>query len=188
MTTSEYFAKRLRKARKEKGFTQAQLGERLGITGSAISDWESTNSSPSLDRIEELGKILDRSPSWFFLRPGETAEGVGEEFLKVYSGLYKLEAFVEDTTEHLHTVHETVLGFLAATKEAAMGAMTEKVDGDLFYHKLSPRIGEERKESWRDFQSSAAEMLKEDGPFLLETIAKGLFLQHLMGRGVGRRV
>ncbi len=44
--------------RKQKGFTQAQLAEKLGITNRAVSKWETGNSIPDASLMLELCEIL----------------------------------------------------------------------------------------------------------------------------------
>ncbi len=44
--------------RKEKGLTQAQLGEMLHVTGKAVSKWELGQSAPGVDLLEKLADIL----------------------------------------------------------------------------------------------------------------------------------
>ena len=44
--------------RKEKGLTQEQLAEKLGVTNKAVSKWENGKSMPDLAIIQELCKIL----------------------------------------------------------------------------------------------------------------------------------
>lgn len=45
--------------RKEKGLTQKELGEKLYVTGKAISKWERGLSIPDIGILEELSKILE---------------------------------------------------------------------------------------------------------------------------------
>lgn len=44
--------------RQEKGMTQEELGERLGITNKTVSRWETGKYAPGIDALEELGKIF----------------------------------------------------------------------------------------------------------------------------------
>lgn len=44
--------------RKEKGLTQEQLGERLYVTGKAVSKWERGDSAPGVDLLEPLAREL----------------------------------------------------------------------------------------------------------------------------------
>ena len=55
MKTGQFIAQ----CRKEKGLTQFQLGERLGITDRAVSKWERGLSLPDASIMQELCDILD---------------------------------------------------------------------------------------------------------------------------------
>ena len=52
------FSKRLAKARKEKGFTQSSLAEKLNITDRAVSKWENGKALPDSAIMLELCSIL----------------------------------------------------------------------------------------------------------------------------------
>ncbi len=45
--------------RSEKGFSQAQLGEMLGVTNKAVSKWENGTTKPNTDLIPQIAKIFD---------------------------------------------------------------------------------------------------------------------------------
>ena len=45
--------------RKEKGLTQEQLGEKVYVTGKAVSKWERGDSAPGVDLLEPLARELD---------------------------------------------------------------------------------------------------------------------------------
>ncbi len=45
--------------RKEKGLTQAELGEKLRITNQAVSKWESGMTMPDIMLLPEIAKIFD---------------------------------------------------------------------------------------------------------------------------------
>ena len=49
---------RLRDARLQLGLSQAEVGERLGVTGAAIGHYETGVSRPSPDRAAQLVKLL----------------------------------------------------------------------------------------------------------------------------------
>lgn len=49
--------------RKEKGITQQQLADMLGVTNKAVSKWENGKSMPDIGIIPELCKVLDISIS-----------------------------------------------------------------------------------------------------------------------------
>ena len=44
--------------RKEQGLTQEQLGEKLYVTGKAVSKWERGVSAPGIDLLEPLARVL----------------------------------------------------------------------------------------------------------------------------------
>ena len=50
------FNEKLLELRKEKGLSQEELGEKLGVTRQTVSKWELGNTSPKLD---DLMKICD---------------------------------------------------------------------------------------------------------------------------------
>lgn len=52
------FGNRLCRLRTEAGLSQAQLGEKLGVTNKAISKWENGQTQPGLDAIRKLSEAL----------------------------------------------------------------------------------------------------------------------------------
>ena len=74
--------------RKEKGFTQEQLAEQLGVTNKAVSKWETGKSMPDIGIIQGLCNILGISVTT--LLNGE--ENKEEEIvLKLLWGIEKLK-------------------------------------------------------------------------------------------------
>jgi Zn-dependent peptidase ImmA (M78 family)/DNA-binding XRE family transcriptional regulator len=59
---------RIRRARIKKGFSQAQLGDMLEKTQTAVSYWEAGRRSPDLDDIVELADVLGVEVGYFFER------------------------------------------------------------------------------------------------------------------------
>lgn len=48
----------LKKARKARGFTQAELASRLGVTGSAVGQWEQGRTTPGWRQAQQLEELL----------------------------------------------------------------------------------------------------------------------------------
>jgi len=53
---------KLRDARLQLGLSQADIGDRLGVTGAAIGHYETGLSKPSPDRAAKLAKLLGLKP------------------------------------------------------------------------------------------------------------------------------
>ena len=51
--------KLIRDARKKKGLTQKELGERLGISDVSVAQWENGLRNPRLETRQKLAKALD---------------------------------------------------------------------------------------------------------------------------------
>ena len=51
----------LAELRKEHHFTQAELGEKLGVTNKTISRWETGNYMPPVEMLEQLSTLYDLS-------------------------------------------------------------------------------------------------------------------------------
>ena len=49
----------LRECRKEKGITQEQLAEMLGVTNRSVSRWENGSNLPDLDILIEMADYYD---------------------------------------------------------------------------------------------------------------------------------
>lgn len=56
----------IQQCRKEKGLTQEQLGEKLGVTYKAVSKWENARSLPDPSLYDDLCNILDISLTELF--------------------------------------------------------------------------------------------------------------------------
>lgn len=70
------FCDMLKEYRKQKGYSQTQLGARIGVTRQAISRWESGTDTPSLERIAMLAKVLGVSIDTLAGRPAPLTSDV----------------------------------------------------------------------------------------------------------------
>ena len=52
------FGEKIYKLRKQRGFSQNQLGELLGLSGKTVSKWENGGAKPQLDTMKKLSKIF----------------------------------------------------------------------------------------------------------------------------------
>ena len=60
---------RLLELRKQKGFTQEQLAEKLNVTNQSVSKWEKDINAPDITLLVELADLLETSVD--YLREGE---------------------------------------------------------------------------------------------------------------------
>lgn len=57
----EIIAQQISSLRKEKGLTQNELGERVGVSFQAVSKWERAESLPDITVLPDLAKVLGTS-------------------------------------------------------------------------------------------------------------------------------
>ena len=57
----EFFGSRLRKAREDKGYSRAKLGQICGLTDRAIQNYENGSRSPKTEITQKLAAALDVS-------------------------------------------------------------------------------------------------------------------------------
>ncbi len=67
------FAQQLRKARQQEGLSQVRLGEKLGLSGTMISFWESGSGSPTDSNLKKLRKLLGNFDTKWGRAAGEDA-------------------------------------------------------------------------------------------------------------------
>ena len=69
----------LKQIREEKGISQKELANALGVTESAISHWESGRYLPTADKLPMMAKILDCTIDALFTNPKEKLEAKLQE-------------------------------------------------------------------------------------------------------------
>lgn len=94
--------KRLRELRYELGFTQAQLGDRLGINSSAISQLESGKNKPSMDNMVLLWKLFELDLHWLITGEGSMFGSEKKELASVKSkGWRTLQEMLNNSLEEI---------------------------------------------------------------------------------------
>lgn len=62
---------RIREIRKERGFTQSDLGKRIGVSQPTVSDWEKGVTEPTVDNLRLLAVELGVYFEWIVTGRGE---------------------------------------------------------------------------------------------------------------------
>jgi transcriptional regulator with XRE-family HTH domain len=68
MEPREIFAKRLRILRKNKGYTQKELGALLNVTDAAVGMWEQARRLPDPEMLTHIAEVFDVSVDWLLGR------------------------------------------------------------------------------------------------------------------------
>ncbi len=71
---------RIKTSRVATGLTQVQLGDLVGVTKGAVSNWEKDRDNPTLDNLREIGHACSVSLAW--LHVAEGAEPLTREQLQ----------------------------------------------------------------------------------------------------------
>lgn len=64
------FTERLTEAIREKGITQAQLAERVGVGRSLVHGWTHGRCVPKTDNLQRIALVLNVSEAWLMGIPG----------------------------------------------------------------------------------------------------------------------
>lgn len=63
MISTDVLGKRIAETRHQKGLTQKQLAEKVGVTAQAVSKWERGSNCPDISILDEVASALDVSVS-----------------------------------------------------------------------------------------------------------------------------
>ncbi len=97
------FSQRLKQARENKGLTQAQVANAIGVAKSTYSGYETGNSEPSMNIIASLMKLFEVRPDFLWQDEVSFAEGnvIENKLLNMYrqlneEGQEKLLGYADD--------------------------------------------------------------------------------------------
>jgi len=122
-------ARKIRELRKEKDWSQAQLGEKIGVTQRHVSSWENGANVPSADALIRLSEALKVSIDYLLL---DNVPREGTHKIDDFS-LYDLFRQAEDLPDEEKTAIEQLLSGLVfrhkvkkAEREADRAAKIKK--------------------------------------------------------------
>lgn len=96
---------RLIKTRREKRLSQQALADLIGVSRSALAQWETDMSRPSLDNLRKIAEVMEVSFEWL-------ATGRGNQYLTVDANQIsddKLDDEITRLLSRLHTGHKKAL-------------------------------------------------------------------------------
>lgn len=91
------FAEKLSRLRKAKGWSQPELGDKIGTSGQIISRYERSKITPSIDVVYRLAKLFDVSVD-FLLSPQEATKPLEDK--KMLDRLQALQEVPPEEKEH----------------------------------------------------------------------------------------
>ena len=82
----------IKKYRKEKGLTQRELADRIGVSVQAVSKWETDTGAPDISQVVPLASALDISTDALF---AYARKANPEDFREISKDYYRQEVFRE---------------------------------------------------------------------------------------------
>lgn len=120
MDTQLLFGVRLKELRKNKGLTQIQLAEKVGVNQSTFANWESGRRVPLFRTVIELAKLLGASLDYLFgLDDGSAKDGTSSivnklrekewEFRELERNVSRVEELLEEILDQNRELQQQVL-------------------------------------------------------------------------------
>lgn len=86
------FGLRLKTLRESKGYTQEQLGNKIGVRKQTISNWENENVLPSIEQVIKIADIFNCTLDYMFSRVEEykvNTKGLDDEQINILVSIIK---------------------------------------------------------------------------------------------------
>jgi len=110
------------------------MGERLGVSGQSVKEWEAGRSSPLFDRLETIAEVTGKPVAWFFL--SEDGEELANSVETIHEAVNELER-MSGAVESLRSRLVPYLGKLDASADRPWSALVPWAQ-----RKLGPLEGE----------------------------------------------
>ncbi len=95
----EHFANKLRLLRLEKGYTQEQLSEEMGVSAQTVSRWECANTLPDILQFPKLARIYGITVDDLYHEEIHTYPYYAQRLLAVYESTLRTEDFLKAEQE-----------------------------------------------------------------------------------------
>ncbi len=128
MKTLDISAYRIKRLLSETGWSQAELGKKVGVSQQTVQRWATGKVSPNPDNFDSLSEVSGHPPYWFMLPPDEGDQVVTPDAMKLgpmqLDLLKTFNAFPEEDQQQMlyemkerkETMDKTVARWLAAQK------------------------------------------------------------------------
>lgn len=107
---------RIKRARQERGWSQAELARRMSVTQPSVAEWESGRKAPNMKNLVRLAKLLDVGFEWLSTGRGEMRPSPAlsvSEAVPAYEWMLPEERRLLNTFARLQPCQrEALLGFL----------------------------------------------------------------------------
>ena len=120
----------IRSLREERGFTQEQVADQIGITFQAVSSWERDEYKPDTDKLIRLAELFDVSVSALV----EDKQSVFATKKAIYNWEH-MKTYVKTTAKNLGLTN--TLKAVKFAEEAHMGQKRKRSDIPYIYHPLN---------------------------------------------------
>lgn len=153
------FSMKLKELRKEKGFTQKELGEIIGISEVMIGQYERGVRTPKIEMREKIANALGVSLNYFLSDSDYTQEVLAEI---IDAGIDKLEFENQIFISYLKSIGISVdIQPTSATPGSVKGK--DLVEPNVFYRyevigDSSPKVFTEN--GWKELQERIAKMIR----------------------------
>ncbi len=97
----ETFARNLRQLRQEKGITQEQLAEQLGVSAQSVSRWECGNTLPDVMLLPNLARFYGITVDDLYKEQLRSYKNYAQRLLAVYENTGRTEDFLLAEQEYL---------------------------------------------------------------------------------------
>jgi transcriptional regulator with XRE-family HTH domain len=100
------FGEKVRKLRKEKNWSQDELGAKVGIHGRHIGKYELGKVSPTAEAIIKLAKMLNVSTDYLLLENSDTISSIAIKDRKLLRAFEAVEKMNEDDKKVINSLIE----------------------------------------------------------------------------------
>ena len=107
---ADLFGMRLRTLREQKGFTQKELSEMLGVSAGTVGMWEQGRRTPPVSTLERIGALLGVGAAAFIDDRPELTDAeveqlgkwtVEDDFKELFEKIYRLDEYGQAMVEQM---------------------------------------------------------------------------------------